>query len=162
MKNTATNIISLETSRPNDIPSGAAIGTITRFEPGSLPMVEYAVCGGAPAAARTTVPLSPDDTGRQVVLLFERNDPARPIIIGLLDPPAARPDEPSISTPSLIRDVLVDGERIIFQGKREIILRCGEGSIILRADGKVIIKGVRIMSRARTENAIKGGSVRIN
>lgn len=162
MKHSATNIIPLEPARPLDIPHGTVIGTIASVEPDSPPLVEYAEHAGAPVAARTTVPVSPGDAGRQAVLLFERNDPERPIIIGLLDPPASRSDPSPISTPGSIQDVLVDGERIIFQGKREIILRCGEGSIILRADGKVIIKGVRVTSRARTENAIKGGSVRIN
>jgi len=162
MKNSAVNIIPLESPRPIDPPSGTIVGTITPFQPDSPPQVEYEECAGTPVAARTTVPIVPDDAGRQAVLLFERNDPTRPIIIGLLNPPAARSGASSISTPGTIQDVLVDGERIIFQGKREIILRCGEGSIILRADGKVIIKGVRITSRARAENAIKGGSVRIN
>jgi hypothetical protein len=48
------------------------------------------------------------------------------------------------------------------EAQEEIVLKCGEGSITLRKDGKIIIKGTHLLSRASGPNRIKGGSVQIN
>jgi|SRR5579863_5393043 len=49
---------------------------------------------------------------------------------------------------------LVAGERIE--------LRCGNGSVIIRKDGKIILRGEEVVSRARGVNKIKGAAVQIN
>jgi hypothetical protein len=56
----------------------------------------------------------------------------------------------------------VDGKRVVIKGHEEVVLQCGEASIILRANGKVIIRGVQIESHARGLNRIKGGGVKVN
>lgn len=61
-----------------------------------------------------------------------------------------------------VRDIFVDGERILFEARKEIVLQCGKGSITLRADGKVVIKGTDLVSRSKGMNKIKGAAVRIN
>lgn len=60
------------------------------------------------------------------------------------------------------KTVLVDGERIVFTGEREILLKCGDAEILLRSDGKVVVKGCDIVSRASGRNRIKGATVGIN
>lgn len=44
----------------------------------------------------------------------------------------------------------------------EINIRCGKSEIILRKNGKVIIKGAEVISRASNSNKIKGANVLIN
>ncbi len=44
----------------------------------------------------------------------------------------------------------------------KLVLRCGEGSLTVREDGTVIVKGSRILSRSKGVNKIKGASVQLN
>ncbi len=66
---------------------------------------------------------------------------------------------PSASLPDVAE---VDGKRVVIRGHEEVVLQCGEATIILRANGKVIIRGVEIESHARGLNRIKGGGVKVN
>ncbi|MGD9201499.1 MAG: hypothetical protein PVI26_08060 [Chitinispirillia bacterium] len=59
-------------------------------------------------------------------------------------------------------EVNVDGQRLVFEAQKEIMLKCGKGSIVLKRDGKIVIKGINVITRARNTNKIKGGSVSIN
>jgi hypothetical protein len=59
-------------------------------------------------------------------------------------------------------DAEVDGERLVFTAKKEIVLRCGKASITLTRAGKVLIRGIYLLSRSSGVNRIKGGSVQIN
>ena len=123
----------------------------------------------APKEARLLAGLSrhefakPECRGREVLLVFELGNPDRPIIVGLLQDPlddliSREPRE----EPTVQAEVRIDGERIVIEGKSEVVLTCGEGSITLRKDGKILIKGTQLLSRATGSNRIKGGSVQIN
>jgi hypothetical protein len=59
------------------------------------------------------------------------------------------PDEP-------LPDVLV------LEATKGLVLRVGGGSIEMRADGKILIKGTDLVSHAKRMNRIKGGAVSIN
>ena len=59
-------------------------------------------------------------------------------------------------------EAVIDGKVVRFEAREEIVLRCGEGSITLRHDGKIVIKGTHLLSRASGVNRIKGGQVNIN
>lgn len=105
---------------------------------------------GRSLSARSTVALKKEHIGREVALLFEQNDVRKPIVIGLMHVP-----ERSI-------EVAVDGEIQEVSAENELLLRCGKSSILLRKDGKIVIKGENILSRARMTNKVKGGSVQLN
>lgn len=53
-------------------------------------------------------------------------------------------------------------DELVVEAKQQLTLKCGEGSITLRGDGKVLIQGKDLISRAQRTNRIKGGSVAIN
>lgn len=53
-------------------------------------------------------------------------------------------------------------EELVLEARRGLILKCGDGSITIRADGKILIKGKDLVSHAQRVNRIKGGSVAIN
>lgn len=61
-----------------------------------------------------------------------------------------------------VPEVVVDGERVQIEGTEEIVLRCGKASITLRSNGRLIIRGAYIETRASGTNRIKGGAVLIN
>jgi len=69
---------------------------------------------------------------------------------------------PSVAEMEKPDEVLVDGERLIFDAKKEIVLRCGEASITLTRAGKVLIKGAYVVSRSSGANKIKGASIALN
>lgn len=139
--------------------AGAEIGRLVVVGGGGEPWVDYP---SAPSGPRLAVLAAPPPTGalegaigRHVVLLFEGGDPERPLIVGWVEEtPDAR------VAPS--RTVRVDGERILLQGTREVVLECGEASVTLTADGKLVLRGVQIVSDAQRLNRIRGAAVRIN
>jgi hypothetical protein len=53
-------------------------------------------------------------------------------------------------------------DELVIEAKRNLTLRVGDGSITIRADGKILIKGKDLVSHAQRTNRIKGGSVAIN
>jgi len=59
-------------------------------------------------------------------------------------------------------DVHVDGDRLVFQGRQEIELKCGQASIVLRRNGEVLIRGNSLVSRSRGKNVITGATIRLN
>jgi Domain of unknown function (DUF6484) len=139
---------------------GVIVGELIGItDQGRTPLVLYpGQPGTAALKARTIVDLHAPHIAKNVVLMFENTDPARPIIMGVL-----REGEgwPLSEKPGQI-DVDVDGERLIVSAKEELVLRCGKASITLTKAGKVLIKGSYLLSRSSGVNRIKGGSVQLN
>ncbi|WP_242396311.1 DUF6484 domain-containing protein [Anaeromyxobacter oryzisoli] len=139
---------------------------------GGAPVVELP--GGAgPVRARSVVLL--DGAGlraaiseqREVVLLLEEDDPRRPIIAGFLAAPSATPAldaalEATLAPAREAVEVEVDRERLVIEAREEVVLRCGEASLTLHRNGKVVIRGLHVETRAAGTNRIKGGTVKIN
>ena len=60
--------------------------------------------------------------------------------------------QPAIETP----------DELVLEAKHSLTLRVGDGSITIREDGKILIKGKDLVSHAQRMNRIKGGAVSIN
>ena len=58
--------------------------------------------------------------------------------------------------------VQLDKRRVDLEASEEIGLTCGKSSLVMRRDGTVIVRGVKIVSRATESNKIRGGTVSIN
>jgi hypothetical protein len=114
--------------------------------------------GSAAVAARSVVDLHGYHVGKRVALMFDGADPAKPVVVGVLRDGDGWPLEQAPGR----AEVQADGERLIVSAKRQLVLRCGKASITLTSEGKVIIKGTFLSSRASGVNRIKGGSVQIN
>jgi len=139
---------------------GAATGRLHGFDLEDHPLVSgLAQLPGEVVVARTTVPLLRQMMGDSVVVLFERGDPSRPIIVGVLQERARRL-EPTGKPQQL--SIQADDDRYVVTAEREIVLRCGDASITLTRAGKVIIKGNYIISRSTGYNKIKGAAIDIN
>lgn len=104
--------------------------------------------------ARSTVALQSALVGREV-LVCSAGRAAEPIIIGVLVEPAEAVREPTL-------DLIVERRRIVLTASTEVVLRCGEGSLTLTADGKVTLQGLDVISSATRTQRIRGGAVRIN
>ena len=131
------------------------VGCIVAHDERGL-VVDFPDNPGPPAAARTVIALDRDTVAdaiaskRGVLLTFERGRPELPIVVGLLQ------DTPA---PEVVE---VDGQRVVIDGKDEIVLRCGAASITLRRNGRVVIRGTYVETRSVGVNRIRGGSVLIN
>jgi hypothetical protein len=55
----------------------------------------------------------------------------------------------------------VDGKRVVITADQEITLRCGDASLTLRRDGKILLRGAYVETYARGLNRIKGAQVMI-
>lgn len=56
----------------------------------------------------------------------------------------------------------IDGRRVLIEGAEEIVLQCGKASLTLRRDGKIVLRGVNVVSEADQVQRIRGGTVKIN
>jgi hypothetical protein len=143
---------------------GVVVGEIAGFDADGEALVIFpGAPGGSPLRARSTTALRGDEAGREVALLFERGDPARPLVMGLMHRPAvAEAAAPVASAEQRPLEATVDGERITFSAAKEIVFRCGEASITLTRAGKILIRGAYVLTRSSGVNRIQGGSVQIN
>lgn len=155
--------------RLKDIPTetiqGVCVGKLVSVNKTGHILVDYQDNPfGGPLPARSTVKITNIDENKDTLLMFEKHDPRLPIIIGIVQ------DQPFVTHPSKeitlekmrIKDIVVDRKRIVFDAKKEIILRCGKGSVTIQANGKIVIKGTDLISRSKGMNKIKGAAVRIN
>ncbi len=163
----AENIREIEIPRQIE---GVRVGRIVEVNESGQAFVDFPGSAQGPVAARFTNSINlkmlnqAASADQDVLLVFENNDPELPIIINTL---YSLVDE-IIESPTIALEtekpdnVMVDGKRVTFDAKEEIVLRCGKASIILRSDGKVVIKGAYLLSRSRGINKIRGGAVHIN
>lgn len=94
---------------------------------------------------------------RDVLLGFLDDDPARPVVLGILRAridlaPTSGEAAHATATERYLQIEASDGVRI----------RAGDASIELSADGRVEIRGVEIVSTAEGTNRVLGGNVGIN
>lgn len=152
--------------------AGHVVGTIAHIDDRGCAWVDFPHNPmGAPVRARSIVdnPASPlatadHNVGQPALLVFENDDPTLPIVCGIVRERL----QPASQTPvvklesSAVRDVLVDGRQLVLQADQQILLRCGKSSVLLRRDGKVVIRGTNLLSRSSGSNKIKGASIDLN
>lgn len=100
-----------------------------------------------------------------VLLIFEENDFSLPIIIGKLSDTVPVTNKVSVESKlpeNVEKSLSVDGETVTLKAKKEILLKCGKSSILLKKNGKIVVKGTEIISRSSGNNKLKGATVSIN
>lgn len=121
-----------------------------------------------------------DDAGGILVLFGDREEAVRcsRLVVSDDDPLTLHPGDSVLvwGTETADEAVVVGrigpahGERapdeapavLTIEAKQSLTLRVGDGSITIRDDGKILIKGKDLVSHAQRLNRIKGGSVSIN
>lgn len=53
-------------------------------------------------------------------------------------------------------------DHVVIAANETLTLKCGDSSVDLRKDGKLMVRGNDVLTRAKRTNRIKGGSVAIN
>ena len=119
--------------------------------------VEIAHPGGGTARcdllSTGSVPL-PLAAGDCVLVWYPGRDDERGVVLGRIGPsvgllPEAAPEDEM-------------PEELVIEAAKSLTLRVGDGSITIREDGRVLIKGKDLVSHAQRVNRIKGGSFPIN
>ncbi|MBI3776149.1 MAG: hypothetical protein HY273_11465 [Gammaproteobacteria bacterium] len=103
--------------------------------------------------------------GRDVLVVFQDGDRSQPIIVGLMEEPLeslVEMETPAQEAPNRKQELRIDGKRVVIEADDEIELKCGQGSITIRKDGKIVVKGTNLLSQSTGSHRIRGGSVSIN
>ena len=135
------------------------LAEVVRLDPSGCPIIALQSGAKALQSASYVAPAEDDDritAGCTVLVAVDESGALPPIVLAPVadDAPSAAADD--------AMTVSRDKERLVLEADREIELRCGKSSITLTREGKVILKGVNIVSRASGTNKIKGASVNIN
>lgn len=103
------------------------------------------------AVASAALPPRDQVVGAEVVVVLEDGDAGRPIIMGFVRESLWGHAASATTLPT-----------VLIEGSDEVALRCGKASISLAADGRIVIKGTRLTSRATEANKVRGAVVLIN
>lgn len=152
----------------NAMGGGVCLGRVVRCEPSGPVLVAFE--GGDPISAKVVAGVNRDEltrasgTRREVLLAFEQGDAERPIVVALMEPPAESLPAQALPQKQIgpTKEAVVDGQTVKIEARNQIVLKCGKGSITITKDGRILIKGTRLVSRASETNKIKGASVSIN
>jgi hypothetical protein len=166
-----------------ELPQGdVIIGELTQLNALGEPMVNFSVNQTKhPLVSISTVSITPQQVGRKVVLMFKEGNLTKPIIIGFVHSPLQEMIENfELTTAQTFENVVdnkndtasslnlantttvVDGKRVEIEAHDEIVLKCGEASITLTKEGKIMIRGKYLLNRSTGVNRILGGSVQVN
>jgi len=101
--------------------------------------------------------------GKPVIVMCLGGNSTQAVICGVLGSTTHEPPV-EIAEAQLPRPTtaLLDGERVVLKASAEIVLECGRSSLTLTGDGRIVMKGVELVSRALRTNKIKGATVNIN
>jgi len=141
------------------------IGRLVSIDEQGRALVDFCGNSAGPVVAATVITLPPSQAvpGTRLLIVFEGNKPDSPVIIGMVGEALVSNVEQSVTLPVGVPEAaIVDGKKLRFDAKEEIQLICGKSSILLRKDGKVVVKGRNIVNRALETNKIKGGNISLN
>ena len=117
---------------------------------------------GEVVRARTTVALQSGHIGCTVLVMCEDGDWTLPIVIGVMQEHRKDDVVLPVGSGALSVQVHADGDRLVLNAEREVVLQCGAASITLTRAGKVLIQGSYVMTRSTGYNKIKGAAIDIN
>jgi len=191
MRSTKSTVAVLPSDCPEVLTDAAPaqLVTIVSIDPDGSPLVSVDDDGRivtARLAVRTTVERVQlaIATRQPAVVVFERGDRSRPLILGFVEPlgmsaspdaapapagqvepqPASAMQVPQADPPAVMPciEADVDGRRVRLTAQDEIVLQCGSASVTLRRNGRVVIRGAYVETDSEGTNRIKGGQVQIN
>lgn len=160
----SANVKAFRRRVPDAVARELMIGTVCAVQNG-LPVVrssadeaEYVLDRGLQHVLVSGTPT----VGAQVLFICENQERARAILVGTLMRVEPLPVEQTLDLGSRTLCAQLDGRRVVLEAEQEIVLRCGKGSLTLTADGRIVMKGVEITSRAQGVHKIRGATVNIN
>lgn len=154
----SNNVVAIRPDRAAEMRGRPVVGHVVQKVKGGF-AVDYPGNVHGPLLARSVVSsgaLTRACEGRsqpEVMLAFEGERSDRPVILGLLHPPPEPHNPP---------EVFVDGRRVVLEGKDEIVLKCGKALLVMRRNGRIVVRGTYVETDSDGVNRIKGGTVEIN
>lgn len=106
-----------------------------------------------------------DGVRPEVILAFEEERADRPVILGLVH---AEPKVGSAGRAGMVQEpqespeALIDGKRVVLEGKDEIVLKCGKALLVMRRNGRIVVRGTHIETDSEGVNRVAGMVVEIN
>lgn len=150
--------IESESVESGPVESGPVVGTLLRVDANGRAWVEFPGSHGEVlarcAVAEQAIPSSQDLPGSAVLLVFEAEDRHRPIITGFV--------RDRLVPETSAAEQRIRAAKIVLEGEQELVLSCGQGTLTMTADGRIVIKGTRLTSRASESNKVRGAVVLIN
>ena len=154
-------------------PGELIIGTLVALNDEGKPLVNFIQnLTSSPIVALSTSVLTQQQLSRQVALLFNQGDLSQPIIVGLIHSPLdallentntqSETQKVELAGDLNVDEVNVEGKKMTFEAQDEMVFKCGESSITLTKNGKVLIRGKYLLNRSSGVNRIMGGSVQVN
>ena len=141
---------------------GVEMAELTGFDPMGRCLVRMAG-GDAVIGADSLVSSDQLAVGAMVAVIFQDNDPVRPVVVGLVQRPAGAPEAPVAPTPQAAPASGTGAEpRVHVEAGETLVLSCGKSSIRLSADGRITLRGEHIVSQATGSNRMRGGIVLLN
>jgi len=142
-------------SRVLPMQGSIAYGSVIDVEPDGSARVEF---GAGPAIRcdrifTTDGPPPRLEAGDAVLVWTAPGADAHAVILGRIG---------SSHAPAVERAPDDTPDELVIEAKQNLTLKCGDGSITIRADGRILIKGRDLVSHAQRTNRIRGGSVAIN
>jgi uncharacterized protein DUF6484 len=151
--------------KTNEI-SAVVVGRLVGFDSAGAPLVTMDSGGLGPILpASSCVSLRLQDVGREVVLMLSTTDPQQRLLIGVVQSMTRDTLIESSDTEPRKRQDLefeIEGKTIVISAAESLTMRCGDSSITLTRDGKVVIRGIHVVSHAAGVNRIRGGAVQLN
>lgn len=146
----------LSEAEPKARPGGVVIGTLIALHEDGIELRYPDMPEGVDEVSLgvSTLEFGPDDVGEAVVVGFVDGDRRQPIVLGRLIPVIPAPGAGPV--------VIADGQRLRVEAQEELVLCCGKASITLRANGRLVLRGTYVETRATGVNRVRGGSVAIN
>ena len=155
-----------------NVAGGVATAVVEDITPDGVPMVVLSGDERVRAASSllqfsSAAAASDALLGRTVVVAVDRT--AAPVILGVVaerlwETPGDGTEREAQATLPVADpiSIQVDKRRLDLEASDEIRLTCGKSSLVLRRDGTVVVRGVRIVSRASQSNKIRGATVSLN
>lgn len=144
-----TQLLQNPISNRNSHATEILIGVIDEIENGKI---QLSSLDGVKHIAISLHQLSENSIGKQCAFMLANAMNNQAVIVGLLQQSVAAINETPPNTEQAVDLNYPEGFSI----------QCGESSLTLNPDGRVEIRGTRIINHARELHRIKAGSVRIN
>lgn len=137
-------------------PHDMLLGRITEIDSSGISVV----FSNTEAKAVSICPLGKEDVGRTCAIQFIQGDFSRPLVMGLIHPT----ESIEATTRMDVGDMVLtrQGKQVVIQADDELVLQCGESSIVMTAGGTVYIRALYIDSHAQATQRLRGGSVQVN
>lgn len=162
----AEHIAALSVAPPTQRTAELVLGTIAKVGSNHGVWIDYPDNPyQSPLAAICATSVVAADVGREVVLAFVQGDPAQPILMGLLRRHGTRNQAEARAAVHAITPAIsatTEASHVCVEAAEAMTLKCGQASLTLNKDGRVIVRGTNVATYAEGTLRLRGSVVELN